>query len=93
MCKSKQQGRTKETTHVMQEVFNTKRGIRYDINCWCTQCFLRIWQATNCHRLFKLEDILENVEIWRRHHAIAILNAIASKFLMTLKLFLSSHDG
>ena len=29
-----------------------------------------------CHRLFKLEDILENVEIWRRHHAIAILNAI-----------------
>ena len=33
-----------------------------------------------CHRLFKLEDILENVEIWRRHHAIAILNAIAKVF-------------
>ena len=33
-----------------------------------------------CYRLFKLEDILENVEIWRRHHAIAILNAIAKVF-------------
>ena len=31
-------------------------------------------------RFYKHEDILENVEIWRRHHAIAILNAIAKVF-------------
>ena len=28
-------------------------------------------------RLFTVEDVLENVEIWRRHHAIAIIYAVA----------------
>ena len=42
---------------------------------------LQIVQALQtCHRLFKLEDILEYVEIWRRHHAIPILNEIAKVF-------------
>jgi hypothetical protein len=33
-----------------------------------------------CHMLFTIEDVLENVEIWRKSHAIAILDSIAQVF-------------
>ncbi len=33
-----------------------------------------------CHKLFTVEDVLQNVEIWRKHHAVAVLNAIAQVF-------------
>ena len=33
-----------------------------------------------CHKLFTVGDVLQNVEIWRKHHAFAILNAVAQIF-------------
>ena len=31
----------------------------------------------NCHKLFTVEDVIPNVEIWRTHHAVGVLSAIA----------------
>jgi hypothetical protein len=43
-------------------------------------CWLQIQQVLQtCDRLFTVEDVLENVEIWRRH-AIAIIDAVAQVF-------------
>ena len=30
-----------------------------------------------CHKLFTVEDVLKNVEIWRKTHAVAVLDAVA----------------
>ncbi len=53
----------------------------------CAKCFflefgwVQIMQVLrSCDKLFTVEDVLEHVEIWRRHHAIAILVAIAEVF-------------
>ena len=34
----------------------------------------------NCHKLFTLEDVITNVEIWRTQHAVGVLSAIAQIF-------------
>lgn len=34
----------------------------------------------NCHKLFTLEDVVTNVEIWRTQHAVGVLSAIAQIF-------------
>ena len=33
-----------------------------------------------CHKLFTVDDVLQNVEIWRKHHAVAVLDAVAQIF-------------
>jgi hypothetical protein len=33
-----------------------------------------------CHTLFTVDDVLQNVEIWRKHHAVAVLDAVAQIF-------------
>ena len=33
-----------------------------------------------CHKLFTLEDVITNVEIWRTQHAVGVLSAIAQIF-------------
>lgn len=33
-----------------------------------------------CHKLFTVEHVLKNVEIWQRHHAYAVLNLISQVF-------------
>ena len=33
-----------------------------------------------CHKLFTVEDVLKNVEIWRKTHAVAVLDAVAQVF-------------
>ena len=33
-----------------------------------------------CHKLFTVEDVLKNVEIWRKTHAFAVLDAVAQAF-------------
>ena len=39
---------------------------------------IQIIQA--CHKLFTVEDVLKNVEIWRKTHAVAVLDAVAQVF-------------
>ena len=33
-----------------------------------------------CHKLFTVEDVLKNVEIWKKTHAVALLDAVAQVF-------------
>jgi hypothetical protein len=42
---------------------------------------MQISQVLNtCHKLFTIEDVIENVEIWRKNHALGILEAIKHVF-------------
>ena len=42
---------------------------------------MQISQVINtCHKLFTIDDVIENVEIWRKHHALGILEAIKHVF-------------
>ena len=42
---------------------------------------MQISQALNtCHKLFTIDDVIENVEIWRKNHALGILEAIKHVF-------------
>ena len=34
----------------------------------------------NCHRIFDVRDVFRYVEVWRKEHAIAILNIISQCF-------------
>ena len=33
-----------------------------------------------CHKLFTVDDVLQNVEIWRKHHAVAVFYFICILF-------------
>ena len=42
---------------------------------------MQISQVLNaCHKLFTIDDVIENVEIWRKNHALGILEAIKHVF-------------
>ena len=44
-------------------------------------CGFQIEQVLrNCHKLFTLEDVIKNAEIWRTQHAVGVLSAIAQIF-------------
>lgn len=59
--------------------------------------WLQIQQVLKtCDRLFTVEDVLENVEIWRRHHAIAIIDAVAQVFgdiTVTHEMSMNAEDN
>ena len=43
-------------------------------------CLQIIQIIQTCHKLFTVEDVLKNVEIWRKTHAVAVLDAVAQVF-------------
>ncbi len=44
------------------------------------ECLAGFRLLQSYHKLFTVKDVLEHVEIWQRHHAIAILVATAEVF-------------